>query len=99
MTGAVSAGNIVSMSALIVAGAASARAAQAIMSTGADPMTIKEFKFTVNHSVDWQFGTETDLKLNFWRLGLNQKISTDYKRHFGVEIECTIVPSVTIDST
>ncbi len=89
-----SATNIVQMSALIVSAAGSARVAQAIMSTGTDPMTIKKFRFKVNFTTDWELKTSTDVNLTIWRIGIKSKIDTDYKEHFGVEIECEIAPTV-----
>ncbi|MEG8948119.1 hypothetical protein [Rosettibacter firmus] len=89
--------NPVELSVYIVSMAASARAAQAIMSTGADPMAIKEFTFKVNISADFSVQSETNISLNIWRLSIKEKITVDYKSHWGLEISCTIVPVVTLE--
>lgn len=82
------------MSALIAALAGSARVAQAIMSTGSDPMQIREFTFKVNLTTDWRAESATDISLDFWRISLKEKITIEYKEHWGLEVECKIVPVV-----
>ena len=81
----------------VVAAAASARAAQAIMSTGSDPMAIKEFTFEVNITADTEFKSETEISLNIWRLSLKEKLTYDYKSHFGVTVKATLVPVYTLN--
>lgn len=88
--------NPVELSAYIVSMAVSARAAKAIMSTGADPMVIKEFGFKVNISADFGVSSQTDISLNIWRLSIAEKITVDYKTHWGLEINCTIIPVVAL---
>lgn len=85
------------LSTTIVAAAASARVAQAIMSTGADPMTIKEFSFEVNITADSDFKSETDVSLNIWRISLKEKLTYEYKEHFGITVKCTMVPAYTLN--
>lgn len=85
------------MSSYIVAFAGAARAAQAIMSTGADPMTIKEYKFSINITADFEINNETDVAFNIWKVSVKNKLTIDYKKHWGVQIDCTIVPSYTIE--
>ena len=84
------------LSTYIVAFAGAARAAQAIMSSGQDPMTIAEYRFKVNISADFSVETSTDVKLNIWRINLNTKVTTDYKSHWGVEVECLIKPAAVL---
>ncbi len=86
----------VQMSGYITAMAASARVAQSLLSSGPDPMTIKEFKFDVNLSTDFDIQSQTDVTLKIWRLSITEKITVDYKNHWGLTISCTIVPTVTI---
>src|SRR4051812_13034550 len=83
-----------SMSVYIVSLAAAARAAQAVMSTGADPMQISEFRFKANIASEFTVQSETSAELKIWRLDLKQKITIGYKAEWGLEIECKIVPVV-----
>lgn len=82
----------------IIAAAASARAAQAVMSTGADPMAIKEFSFEVNITADTEFKSETDIELNIWRVSLKEKLTFDFKDHWGITVKATLVPVYTLNS-
>lgn len=88
--------NPVELSGYITAMAVSARAAQAIISAGADPMIVKEFGFKANISADFEAKSETDISLSIWRITLKEKITIDYKSHWGLEINCTLVPVVTL---
>ena len=66
------------------------------MSSGADPMTIKEYTFKVNLTTDYEAKSETDISLNIWRLSIKQKLTLDYKEHMGLDISCTIVPAAVL---
>jgi hypothetical protein len=90
--------NPVELSGYITAMAASARAAQLVMSTGSDPMVISEFRFKVNISAEFSVSSETNIGLNIWRLSLKEKITIGYKSEWGVEIECKIIPVVSLGS-
>ncbi|OGO06880.1 MAG: hypothetical protein A2Z76_04290 [Chloroflexi bacterium RBG_13_56_8b] len=79
--------------------ATSARAAQAIMSTGADPLVIKEFFFEVNISAEFSISSETDISLNIWRLSIREKITVGYKNEWGLVIKCTIIPVVALETS
>lgn len=83
----------VELSGYITAMAVSARVAQLVLSAGTDPMTVREFKFTVNISADLDVNSQTDVGLNIWRLSIKEKLTIDYKTHWGLEVECTIVPT------
>jgi hypothetical protein len=85
--------NAVELSGYITAMATSARVAQQVLSVGTDPMTVREFKFKVNISADFEVKSETDVGLNIWKLSIHEKLTIDYKTHWGIEIECTIVPT------
>jgi hypothetical protein len=85
--------NAVELSGYITAMATSARVAQAILSAGTDPMTVREFKFHVNISADFEINSQTDVGLNISVLSIKEKITIDYKDHWGLEIDCTIVPT------
>ena len=85
--------NAVELSGYITAMAASARLAQAVLSAGTDPMTVREFKFKVNISADFGVTSETDVGLNVWVLSIKEKLTIDYKSHWGLEIDCSIVPT------
>ncbi|MCX4028216.1 hypothetical protein H0A36_20575 [Endozoicomonas sp. SM1973] len=88
--------NAVELSGYIVAFAGAARVAQAAMSTGTDPMTIAEYTFEINISADFDIKSDTDVKINLWRVNLNQKITTEYKNHWGIRVECKIKPAAVI---
>lgn len=85
--------NVVELSGYITAMAVSARVAQAVLSAGTDPMTVREFKFKVNISADFSVKSETDIGLNIWILSIKEKLTIDYKEHWGLEVEATIVPT------
>lgn len=85
--------NPIELSGYITAMATSARVAQAVMSAGSDPMTIKEFEFKVNISADFGVKSETDIAMNFWIISLKEKLTIDYKEHWGLDIDCKIVPT------
>ena len=84
------------LSTYIVAFAGAARVAQGVMSTGTDPMTIAEYTFEINITADFEVGSETNVKLNIWRVSLSQKLTLDYKSHWGITIKCTIKPSAVL---
>lgn len=86
----------IALSGYIVAFAGAARTAQAVMSSGMDPMTIKEYTFKVNITTDFDVKSETDVDLNIWRMSIKQKMTLDYKSHMGLEVSCTIVPSAVL---
>jgi len=88
--------NPIELSGYITSMAVSARLAQAVMSTGADPMTIQKFRFKVNISAEFSVSSETDVSLNIWRMSVKEKLTIGYKSEWGLEIECEIVPSVTL---
>ena len=85
--------NAVELSGYITAMAASARVAQAVMSAGADPMVISEFRFKVNISAEFAVTSETDVGLNIWRLSIKEKLTISYKSEWGLEIDCKIIPA------
>ena len=92
--------NPIELSGYIVSMAVSARAAQAIMSAGTDPMTIDKFEFKVNISADFSVQSETDIGLNIWVLSIKEKLTIDYKSHWGLEIDCIMnTPTKTIAGT
>ncbi len=80
----------------IVAFAGAARVAEAEMSSGMDPMTIKEFRFKVNITADSEVKSTTDVALNVWRLSIKEKLSLDFKDHMGIAVDCTIVPAAVL---
>ena len=84
------------LSTYITSFAGAARTAQAMMSTGADPMTIKEFKFNVNITADSDIKKETDVSLNVWRVSIKDKLTMDFKEHMGITVDCTIVPAAVL---
>jgi hypothetical protein len=85
--------NAIELSGYITAMAVSARVAQAVLSAGTDPMTVREFKFHVNISADFSVTSETDVGLNIWVLSIKEKLTIEYQSHWGLEIDCTIVPT------
>ena len=93
------AGSAAQLSGYIIAFAGAARVAQAAMSTGADPMTIAEYSFEINITADFTLGSETDVSLNIWRVSIKEKITTEYKSHWGITVKCLIKPSYTIEGT
>ena len=84
------------LSSYIVSFAGAARAAQAVMSTGEDPMTIKEYKFSTNITADSEIKNTTDVSLNVWRVTLKDKLTMDFKEHMGITVDCTIVPAAVL---
>jgi len=89
----------VKLSAYIVAFAGAARVAQAVMSTGTDPMTIAEYRFKISITADFDAKSETDVSLNIWRISVKEKITVEYKSHWGIEVDCLIKPSYTVEGT
>ena len=65
--------NPIELSGYIVSMAVSARAAQAIMSAGTDPMTIDKFEFKVNISADFSVQSETDIGLLLYSTSINTR--------------------------
>jgi hypothetical protein len=87
------------LSSYIVSFAGAAQAAQALMSTQEQPMTIKEYRFKVNISADIHAKPEGDVGLNVWDLTMKDKLFLDYKEEMGIEVECTMMPSLIAGST
>lgn len=85
--------NPVELSGYITAMAASARVAQAVLSAGTDPMTVREFKFKVNIGAEFKIESATDVSLNIWVLSIKEKLTISYQEHWGLEIEASIVPT------
>jgi len=83
----------IALSAMIVAFAGAARTAQALMSTGNDAMSIKEFKFKVTLSTDLDINSETDITCKVWNVSVAEKLKVDWKEHMGLEIECALAPT------
>ncbi|MFT3767139.1 MAG: hypothetical protein QM820_16705 [Minicystis sp.] len=84
------------LSTYIIGLAGAARVAQATLSSGTDPMTIQEYRFKANISSSFSVNSETSVGLNIWRLSIQEKITIGYKAEWGLEVECKIVPTVTI---
>ena len=84
------------LSGAIVAFAGAAKAAQKVMSSGDDPMSIKEYTFTANLTTDYELNNELDVGLTLWRMSIKDKLTVDYKEQWGLEVKCTIVPSATL---
>jgi hypothetical protein len=92
-------GEVVKLSTYIIAFAASAKVAQQAMSSFEDPMTIAEYKFEINITADFNIKDENDVSVNFWRVSLKNKMTVDYKTHWGITISCIIKPAYTIEGT
>lgn len=90
------AANPLLLSSYIVSFAGAARIAQALMSSGADPMTIAEYNFEVNITADFELKSETDVALNIWRVNLKEKLTLDYKEHMGITVKCIIKPAAVL---
>ncbi|MEU5901858.1 hypothetical protein [Streptomyces venezuelae] len=60
----------------ITAMAASARVARAVLSTGTDPMTVREFKCKVNIGADLNVDSQTDVGLNIRVLSVTHRAAT-----------------------
>jgi hypothetical protein len=86
--------NIQDLSSYIVSFAGAAQAAQKLMSTHEQPMTIKEYRFKVNITADFEAKPEGDIGLNIWNLSMKDKLFLDYKEEMGIEVECTLAPSL-----
>jgi hypothetical protein len=83
----------IGLSAMIIAFAGAARTAQALMSTGNDAMSIKEFKFKINLTTDFEVSSETDVTCKVWNVSVAEKLNVDWKEHMGLEIECALAPT------
>ncbi|PDO11118.1 MAG: hypothetical protein BLM47_03775 [Candidatus Reconcilbacillus cellulovorans] len=83
----------------IVKLAEAGRTAQQTLSSGANPMVIKEYGSKANLTCDMQFNSQTDISLKFWIVSLQQKFTFDYKQHWGLKVSCTIVPVVTLSDS
>ncbi|KIL35170.1 hypothetical protein SD71_16225 [Cohnella kolymensis] len=92
-------GQELQLSGAIVAFAGAAKVAQKLMSDGEDPMTIREYTFTANLATDITINNQLDVGLNISRLTLKDKLTIDYKEHWGLEVKCTIVPSASLAQT
>jgi hypothetical protein len=88
--------DVVKVSAYIIAFAGAARVAQQTMSTGAVPMAIKEYRFKINVDSDMKIENTMDVGLTVYGMKLTNKLTVGYTSSLGVEIECSIVPQVTI---
>ena len=77
----------------IVSFASAARDAQKAMSSGDQPMSIKEYRFKINITADFEAKDDGDLTMNVWRISLKDKLLTDYKESMGIEVDCTMVPA------
>jgi hypothetical protein len=81
------------LSKYIVAFAGAARSAQEQLSTTAQPMEIKEYRFKVSLAADIDATSDRDISLKVTSLSLHDKLVTDYKEHLGIQLECTLVPA------
>lgn len=86
----------VKVSQYIIAFAGAARVAQAAMSSDSIPMAIKEYRFKINVDSDIKMENTTDVGLTVYGIKLTNKLTVGYTSSLGVEIECSIVPQVTI---
>lgn len=84
------------LSGYIIAFAGAARVAQVAMSSGTDPMTIKEYMFEINITADFEVGSETDVGLTIWRVSIKEKLTMNFQTHWGITVKCTIVPAATL---
>ncbi len=84
------------LSSYILSFAGAAQAAQELMSTQRQPMTIKEYRFKVNISADFHTKEEGDVGLNIWDLSMKDKLFLDYKEELGIVVECTLAPMLTV---
>ncbi len=82
------------LSSYIASFAGAAAQAQKLMSTQAQPMTIKEYRFKINISADFHAKPEGDVGLEIWNLSMKDKFFLDYKEEMGIEVECTLAPAL-----
>lgn len=86
----------VELATYIVGFAIAAKAAQTILSDGEDPMSISEYTFDIEIKSSFEFNSQTDIKLNIWRLTLTETITVNLQDSWSINIGCKIVPTVTI---
>ncbi|MFW2441153.1 MAG: hypothetical protein ACN4GR_17480 [Arenicellales bacterium] len=89
-------GNIVELSAYIVAFAGAAATAQKLMSTGVQPMQIKQYMFDINITADYTVNSSTDVSMTIFGIGIKEQLTLGYESKMGIEVKCTIVPLVVI---
>lgn len=87
----------VELSSYIIAFAGAAKAAQLLLSDGADPMTITEYNFEIEISSTFEASSETSISLNVWRLTLKETITVNMSESWKIKIGCTIAPTVTLN--
>jgi hypothetical protein len=84
----------IKLSEYIVSLAAAARAAQVVLSSNEDPMTIMEYTFDVELKSSLDVKRETEATLNIWRLTLTETLAVDMKNASSLTIGCRIAPTV-----
>lgn len=89
-------GNVVELSAYIIAFAGAAGTAQKLMSTGTQPMQIKQYMFDINISADYTVNSSTDVSMTILGIGIKETLTLGYESKMGIEVKCTIVPLVVI---
>lgn len=87
----------VELSSYIVAFAGAAKAAQTLLSDGSDPMTITEYNFDIEITSSFEASSETEIKLNVWRLSLTETINVNMSNSWKINIGCKIAPTVTLN--
>lgn len=87
----------VELSTYIISFAGAAKAAQLVLSDGTDPMTISEYSFDIEITSSIEVASQTELKLNVWRLTLSETINVNMNNSWKINIGCKIVPTVTLN--
>lgn len=85
------------LSTYIIAFAGAAKAAQLVLSDGSDPMTISEYTFEIEITSSIEVASQTELKLNIWRLSLTETITVNMNNSWKINVGCKIVPTVTLN--
>lgn len=82
----------------IVAFALAARTAQETLSTQSDPMVIKQFRFLIKYQNATTFSGSSDIGFTYWRVSVKAHLAYEEKSTSNFELECIIVPVVTLNS-
>lgn len=88
----------IDLSTYVVSFANAASVAQQELSNKKSPMAIREAEFKVNITTDVDINDEQEIKLKVVNMSIDQKIISNYKEHFGVEMRFLLVPTGLINN-
>jgi hypothetical protein len=86
--------SIDTLSSYIVSFANAAAKAQQALSRQDEPMTIKQYRFKVNITADFEAKPDGEVSVKVAHMDMKDKLFFDYKESMGIELECTIGPGI-----